>query len=412
MQYTLQNLLLSWHVNAVLAPVATVIILLLVLFMLSVSLRGVAALLNKRYITPVVSRYLPKNTAIAFTDKAFVKCVFRLIPGFFFLGGASLLILEKAPWTQQLSRIVIILSLFYLLYNAIKAIYACFDIITVWAKYNAKGHHQPIKGYIQIAKIMLAALSVIFAISIIIDKSPWMLLTGLGALSAVLLLVFKDTIMGLVANIQVSAYDMVRVGDWITIPQYYVDGDVLDISVNTVKVQNFDRTILTVPTSALIQSGVQNWRGMSESGGRRIKRAVHIDIATIRFCDDALLVQLRQIDLLRPIIEERTIDIKHDNKEKNINGENRVNGRNMTNIGLFRYYTEAYLKSLSTVNFSLTFLVRQLAPTETGLPLQLYIFTNDTNWIRYEAIQADIFDHLLAALPTFGLSVFQVENAS
>ena len=412
MQVTLQQLLISWHLHNGVASILTITLLLLILFLLSSLLYWIARSINKWYIIPLLNHRLQPHIAKAILDKRFIITLIRFIPTFVFLLGSPLLILQNIAWTMQLSHIVVVLLLLYLLYLSIRTLFILLDITNIWATQHTAIRHQPIKSYIQIIKIVLVGLGAIFAISIIVDKSPWLLLTGLGALSAVLLLVFKDTITGFVANIQVSAYDMVRIGDWITIPQYDVDGDVMDISVNTVKIRNFDKTVLTIPTNALIQSGVQNWRGMTESGGRRIKRAIHLDINTIRFCDEALLERLRNIQLLTKIINKKIDDITLSNKEHNIDTKNPINGRKLTNIGLFRYYIEAYLKSLSTINFSLTFLVRQLAPTETGLPLELYIFTNDTNWVRYEAIQADIFDHLLAALPIFELKIYQLDSVS
>lgn len=412
MQYTLRNLLLGWHFHSMVATFITVATLLVALFLIGLIIYGIGRFLNKRYVTPLLTHYLQPAIANTVIEKRFVTRLLRFIPVFVVLLGTPLLVLEKTAWTQHLSHIVMVLALLYLLTISIRTLYSLLDILVVWSMHHSAIRHQPIKSYIQIVKILLVGLGAILAISLIVDRSPWLLLTGLGALSAVLLLMFKDTIMGFVANIQVSAYDMVRVGDWITIPQYNVDGDVMDIAVNTVKVRNFDKTILTVPTNALIQSGVQNWRGMSESGGRRIKRAINIDINTVHFCDAALLDELRKIELLLTVITGREKEIADYNKTHNFNIEHPVNGRKLTNVGLFRYYIEAYLKSLSTINFSLTFLVRQLAPSELGLPIELYIFTNDTDWTRYESIQADIFDHLLAALNTFELKIFQVENAA
>ena len=412
MQVTLQQLLISWHLHNGVASILTISLLLLALFLMSTLLYWIARSINKWYITPLLNRRLQPHIVKTIADKRFIITLICFIPTFIFLLGSPLLILQNRVWTMQLSHIVVVLSLLYLLYLSIRTLFILLDIMNIWATQHTTIRHQPIRSYIQIIKIILVGLGAIFAISIIVDKSPWLLLTGLGALSAVLLLIFKDTITGFVANIQVSAYDMVRIGDWITIPQYHVDGDVMDISVNTVKIRNFDKTVLTIPTNALIQSGVQNWRGMTESGGRRIKRAIHLDINTIRFCDETLLERLRNIQLLTKIIDKKLDDIRLSNKKHNIDTKNPINGRKLTNIGLFRYYIEAYLKSLSTINFSLTFLVRQLAPTETGLPLELYIFTNDTNWVRYEAIQADIFDHLLAALPIFELKIYQLDSTS
>ena len=263
-----------------------------------------------------------------------------------------------------------------------------------------------IRGYIQLIKILLSSLAIILSISIILDKSPLFLLTGLGAISAVLMLIFKDSILGLIASIQVTLYDMVRVGDWIVLPSMGADGDVLEVNINTVKIQNFDKTIVTVPTYSLISSSMQNWRGMKESGGRRIKRSIKIDMDTIKFCDEELIIKLKKIKFLKDHIEKKENDILLYNKQ--FGSDEVYSGeRRQTNIGLFRSYVEHYLKSRTDIHLKYTFLIRHLEPTENGLPIQLYIFTNTTNWVEYEGIQADIFDHLLAILHIFQLKPFQ-----
>lgn len=266
---------------------------------------------------------------------------------------------------------------------------------------------KPIKSYIQVAKIILFVLTSIIAIALILDRSPWAFLSGLGAMTAVILLVFKDTILGFVASIQLSANQMVKVGDWIEAPKYGADGDVIDITINTVKVQNWDKTISTIPTYALITDAFKNWRGMEESGGRRIKRAIHIDLNSIHFLSKAELANLLKIDLLKPYLEERIQSIANEKQEAAADNQMILNGRCLTNIGTFRAYIVEYLKKHPKIHKNMTFLVRQLAPTEKGLPLEIYVFSNDQAWANYEAIQGDIFDHLLAAVSQFNLRLFQ-----
>ena len=232
-------------------------------------------------------------------------------------------------------------------------------------------------------------------------------LTGLGAASAIIILIFKDTILGFVASVQVASYDMVRIGDWITIKNLNVDGDIEDVSLNTVKIRNFDKTVTTIPTSALISNGVQNWRGMEETKGRRIKRAINIDIKTIKFCDEALLDKLSKVTTLTNYIKDRIEEINSQNAKDNAKSED-LNGRALTNVGLFRKYIYNYLTESEHIRNDLTFLIRQLQPGQSGIPIEIYVFTNDTNWINYENIQSDIFDHLLAALPMFELAAFQI----
>jgi miniconductance mechanosensitive channel len=268
--------------------------------------------------------------------------------------------------------------------------------------------NKPIRPYLQAVIILLYAFATIFVIATLIDKSPWKMCAALGGLTAILLLVFKDTILGLVAGIQLSAHDMVRVGDWIEMPKYEADGDVLDVTINTVKVQNWDKTITTIPTYALIADSFKNWRGMSESGGRRIKRCIHLDMNTVRFADAAMLESFRKMELLKKYVDEKQQEIDSDNQSKGIDLSGPVvNGRRQTNLGIFRAYLCEYLKAHPKIHKDMTFLVRHLQPTPQGLPLEIYVFSNDQVWANYEAIQADLFDHILAALPAFGLRVFQ-----
>lgn len=266
----------------------------------------------------------------------------------------------------------------------------------------------PIRSYIQVLKIIIFLAASIVSLSIILDKSPLVFLTGLGAATAVTMLVFKDSIQGFVSSIQIAFYDIVRIGDWITVPSFNADGDVEEISLTTVKIRNFDKTVSTVPTYALLTTGVKNWRGMQEAGGRRIKRSLNIDMNTVKFCSEDMLRRFEKIDLLKDELKDRQEEISAYNRELVSNRDIPINGRMMTNLGVFRLYVNEYLKNNSHIHKNgFTFLVRQLQPTETGIPLELYIFTNDTNWVNYESIQSDIFDHLLAAFPIFELKVFQ-----
>ncbi len=297
-----------------------------------------------------------------------------------------------------------------IIYATLAVIWFLLSLLSVSNSYyeRIKKSHQPsIKGYIQLVKIIITVTAVVLIVAMMLDKSPMAFLTGLGAASAIIILVFKDTILGFVASVQVASYDMVRVGDWITIKQLQVDGDVEDVSLNTVKIRNFDKTVTTIPTASLITNGVQNWRGMEETKGRRIKRAINIDIKTIKFCDEVLLKRLSKITNLTKYIKDVTKDISSYNSKTSSQGD-RLNGRALTNIGLFRKYIYNYLQENEYIRDDLTFLIRQLQPGQNGIPIEIYVFTNDTNWINYENIQSDIFDHLLAALPEFELAAFQI----
>jgi len=271
-------------------------------------------------------------------------------------------------------------------------------------KYSERMH---IKSYIQITKLIVNILGVVVIVAILIDKNVAWLLSGLGAMTAVLLLIFKDTILSLVASLQISSNDLFKIGDWIEAPQFGADGDVIDIALHAVKIQNWDKTISIIPTHKLIDSAFRNWRGMSESGGRRIKRSLFIDMNSIRLCTEKILEKFTHFELLKDYIEQKTKEVADHNKSNSINTAELINGRRLTNVGTFRAYIEAYLRNNSKIHPEMTFLIRQLEPTARGLPIQIYVFTNDTDWVRYEGIQADIFDHFLAIIPEFRLKVFQ-----
>lgn len=263
------------------------------------------------------------------------------------------------------------------------------------------------QGYLEAAKIVVYVLGGVFLVAALTDRSPWGILTLFGGLTAVLILVFKDIILGLVASVQLSAKDMVRVGDWIEMPSHGADGDVIEVSIHTVKVRNFDRTITSIPTHALVSGSFRNWRGMSESSGRRIKRAVNIDLNSIRFCSAEMIDRFSNYPLIGEYVRERETEIAAYNRKRVIGAETPAGARRQTNIGIFRAYLIAWLRENPQINQEMTFLVRQLAPGPQGLPLEIYVFSRDKVWANYEAIQADIFDHLLAVLPEFSLRPFQ-----
>ena len=266
---------------------------------------------------------------------------------------------------------------------------------------------RPLKGLFPTVQVILYFVGGIIVVSILIDRSPGVLLTGLGASAAVLMLVFKDSIMGFVSGVQLSANNMLKVGDWITMPKYGADGDVIEVSLNTVKVRNFDKTITTIPPYLLVSDSFQNWRGMQESGGRRIKRSINIDMNSVRFCTPEMLAKYRKIQLLANYVEQTEQVIKEYNEEHHIDNSILVNGRRQTNLGVFRAYLNCYLKSHPGVNHNMTCMVRQLQPTDHGIPLELYFFSATTSWIPYEDLQSDVFDHLLAIISEFDLHVFQ-----
>ena len=280
--------------------------------------------------------------------------------------------------------------------------------------YNRKESmkNKPLKGFVQIIQVIVFFVGGIIIISILIGKSPATLFAGLGASAAILMLVFKDTILGFVAGIQLSANDMLRPGDWITMSKYGADGTVIEVTLNAIKVRNFDNTITTIPPYALVSDSFQNWRGMKESGGRRVKRSINIDMNSVHFCTPEMLAKFRKISLLTDYIDTKQEELEAYNKEHSIDASIWVNGRRQTNIGIFRAYLVNYLKSNPNVSQNMTCMVRQLQPTEQGIPMELYFFASTTDWIPYEDIQADVFDHILAVIPEFGLQVFQGVSGS
>lgn len=288
------------------------------------------------------------------------------------------------------------------LLNAVVRIYQTFEV----------SQRIQIKTFVQIIKVIVYSVGGLAILAILIGKSPLVLLSGLGAFTAVLLLIFKDAILGFVAGIQLSANNMVQRGDWIEMPRHGADGDVIDVSLTTVKVQNWDKTISTIPTYALVAESFKNWRGMSESGGRRIKRSVNIDVASIKFCDEEMLERFKRIQFITEYVDKKIEEITRHNEEHDLDLSVFINGRHLTNVGTFRAYLEAYLRNHPKIHQDMTFLVRQLQPTDRGLPIEIYVFSNDQAWARYEAIQADIFDHILAVVPLFDLRVFQMPTGA
>ena len=266
---------------------------------------------------------------------------------------------------------------------------------------------KPIKGFIQVLKIIIYLVCLLLVVAILTQKQLSNILIGLGTLSAVLMLVFKDPILGFVGGLQLTINDMLRIGDWIVMEKSKADGEVLEIGLTTVKVQNWDKTITTIPTYTLISDSFTNWRGMENSGGRRIARSFVIDADTVKFCTPEMLERFKKFQLVSKYIEDKENEIEEYNKQNNVDTSNLVNGRRQTNIGIFRAYLHEYIKDCPYINKSMTFMVRQLAPTEYGIPIQIYAFSSNKEWISYENIQSDIFDHVFAVVSMFDLKIYQ-----
>lgn len=382
-----------------------------IIFLLILALAYVTDILSRKILLSVISRFTRK-TRTDWDDKLLDRRVFQklahLVPAvivYFLLPYA----LKQAPEVLNiLQGVVEIYIAFVILLTLDAFLSALNDIYKTYEISKTK----PIKGYIQVVKILLYAVIGIIIVSIIIGKSPLTLLAGLGAMTAVLVLVFKDVILGLISSIQLSANDMVRVGEWISVPQYNADGVVQEITLATVKVQNWDKTISTIPTYAMISDSFQNWRGMQESGGRRIARSLKLDQNSIRFLNDQDLEKLRKIYFLKDYIDKQKAEMEEYNRKHNIDDSVLVNGMRMTNVSVLRAYLFEYLKNHPKVNQQMMIQVRHLEPGEHGLPMQIYCFSREQAWVQYEMVQADIFDHVLAVLPEFDLKVFQYPGGS
>ncbi len=373
-----------------------------VLLLIIAGLCLLANLIVRVILLKLIPRLI-KNNRYSWDDKLFERKVFHRLahlvnPIIIYLFAESFPAYEE--WIRRIASVymtfVIIMAADALL-NAADDIYRSYEISKT----------RPIKGILQVVKIISYIIGLILTVASLTGQSPIILLGGLGALSAVIILVFQSSILGFVAGIQLTSNDMVRIGDWIQMPKYDADGTVIDITMTTVKVQNFDMTITTIPAQAMVSDSFRNWRGMKASGVRRLKRSIRIDIRSIAFCSDEMLERFARIEYLREYIANKQKEISEYNRERNIDISIPVNGRRMTNIGTFRFYVLNYLKNHPGIQKDAMLMVRQLTPDSEGLPLEIYAFTSTTDWIEYENIQSDIFDHLLAILPEFGLRAFQ-----
>lgn len=328
-----------------------------------------------------------------------VVFIFYFIPGIFDHHETIV------DYSQRLSEVVIIIAAIVIINRVLNTIRMVLERLESFKD-------KPLQSYFQLAKIIIGLILGILSIAIIADKSVMYFFSAFGAMTAVVLLVFRDTILGFIASIQLAANDMIRVGDWVQLDKYGADGDVIEINLTTVKVRNWDKTISTVPTYSFISDSFKNWRGMEESGARRIARSIHINQNSIKFCDKDMIDRFKKIHIIKEYIEEKEQEIKDYNSANNINTDEISNGRRMTNLGTFRAYLLEYIKRHPKVNQDYTILVRQLAPTEKGIPIQIYAFCNDIAWVNYEAFQGDIFDHTLAVIPQFDLEIFQSPSGS
>ena len=365
-----------------------------------------------KWLLPRAVSAVSKRTATTWDDKLVEHRVFfwiaHLAPAIVIYWLAPRALADFEFWSSlvvsaaQVYMIIVSVLAIDALLNAMLAIYQSYDM----------SRAVPLRGFFQVAKILLYLFAVILIIALLLGKSPVYLLGSMGLLASVLMLVFKDPILGLVGGIQLVANQMLAEGDWIEMPSHHADGDVIEVALTTVKVQNWDKTITTIPTYSLISSPFKNWRGMSESGGRRIKRSISIDIGSVKLCTPEMLERFAKIQYIAEYIERKRKQLAEWNAERGVDMSDPVNARNLTNVGTFRAYILAYLENHPEINQDMTLLVRQLEPGPTGLPIQIYCFSNDTRWASYERIQADIFDHLLAVAQEFDLSIYQSPTGS
>ncbi|MFA7688156.1 MAG: mechanosensitive ion channel domain-containing protein [Moheibacter sp.] len=392
----------SWGISGNYLPFVNLIVLLILSLLFLVLLQFII-----RRILLKVAYNIAKKSKTKFDDYLIQNKVLRniagLVPLYLSVVFIPLIFAHFPSWVVPAQKFIDLL----LIFAWVLVLSSLFRSIKDHLQTKKGFEGKPLDSYLQVSYILLYFIGGVIAFTLISGNSPWAFITAMGAASAVLMLVFKDTILGFVASIQVSTNDMVRIGDWIEMPKYQADGDVIEINLNTVKIQNWDKTITTIPTYYLITDSFKNWRGMQNTGGRRIKRAINIKISSIHYLSEEELEELRKIKILVPFLDSRQAEIDQYNQEHFPDRSMPVNGRNMTNIGVFRQYANEYIRQNPNIRQDMTMIVRQLAPTEHGLPLELYMFSADTRWAVYENVMADIFDHLLAAIQYFNLEVFE-----
>lgn len=383
----------------------------LLLFVLAVILSGILWWLTRKILIGILHQLADKSKTKwddYLVSTRFFSAVAHLVPFLFLDMMIEIVFYDFPNFSRLLLRLTDIVIIIISLYAVLRFLNALRNILMEKPRLKDK----PIESYVQLVKIVIICLVIILIISIAFQVNPIVILTSMGAMTAILVLVFKDTILGFVGSIQLAANDMIRIGDWVTMEKYGADGDVVEINLATVKIQNFDKTITTIPTYSFISDSFKNWRGMLDSDGRRIMRAINIKIQSVKYCSPELLNKIGEIELIRSYVDEKEKEIEEFNQSHKINKSVLLNGRNQTNIGIFRFYIKKYLESRSEINQDMTLMVRQLEPTEKGVPIQLYAFTKTQEWDKYEAVLADVFDHLLAAVKYFELEIFEAPAGS
>ena len=362
--------------------------------------------ITRRVLIEIIHRIVHKSKTKwddHLVKNRFFAALAHLVPFLFLDFAIRTIFFDNSGLRDVLIRLADLVIITIFIYVLIRFLNTVRDVLLENPRYRDK----PIASYVQLSQIILTGLLIIMMISVAFQVDPLVIVTSMGALTAILLLIFKDTILGFVGSIQLAANDMIRIGDWITMEKYGADGDVVEINLATVKVQNFDKTITTIPTYSFISDSFKNWRGMLDSDGRRIMRSINIKIQSVKFCNPELLSKLAEIELIRDYITTTEDKIKNFNEQNKVNRSVLLNGLNQTNLGIFRHYITRYLESSKEINHEMPLMVRQLEPKDTGVPIQLYTFTKTQEWAEYEGVMADIFDHLLAAVQYFELEVFE-----
>ena len=403
----LENLLSKLGLNTTITTYISEAISLITLILITLALYYIILLVIKKTVYVFIQKSQSKRDDILIQNKVFNR-ICLLIPAFLIRFNIEAAI----PSFPTLSSTIILFTKIYEVFIYSRVLDAILTTLNdIYDTYEIS-KSKPIKGFIQVLKTIIYIICTLLIIAILTHKELSNILIGLGTLSAVLMLVFKDPILGFVGGLQLTINDMLRIGDWIVMEKSKADGEVLEIGLTTVKVQNWDKTITTIPTYSLISDSFTNWRGMENSGGRRIARSFIIDIDTVRFCTPEMLERFKKFQLVTQYITDKEKEIEEYNKANNIDNSNLVNGRRQTNLGIFRAYLNAYLANCPYINKDMTFMVRQLSPTETGVPIQIYAFSSNKAWISYENIQSDIFDHVFAVVTMFDLKIYQKPSSN
>lgn len=399
--------LLNLGVSEVAIPYATLAFDLTILFCIAVLVDWIARKVILRTVEAIVKRSKTKIDDIFFKHRVF-RGVAHVLPAVVFLIGSPFVFKdfqEAGVWFDKIAYLLMVGAVLWVVFSFLNAAQELLE----------KSSHlkdKPVQSYVQVAKLLTVIVAFVLATSTLLGKSPLVVLSAFGAVAAVLIFVFKDTILGLVASVQISVNDLVRVGDWVTMEKFRADGDVIDISLTTIKIQNWDKTISSIPTYMFTIDSFKNWRGMQESGGRRIKRSILIKISSVRFCSPEMIERYRKFQILGSYLDNRLQEVNEHNQDLNVDKTYPINGRHLTNLGIFRKYIELLIADRKGIHKTMTKMVRQLDPASEGVPIEIYCFTDTTEWLAYEQLQADLFDHLLASVPLFDLEVFENPTGS